>query len=217
MVARKKVIGFFVLLIVLYTLFAWPNPTVESAYSRGFVKCAEFLMRVDRDPPTDGGPPKGVYGTDAIVWLSSEYDKDRERDVRFLTVNRLNGRGVENEVTSSRHVGYMPAAVFLALVLATPVRWKRRVMALILGLVLVHVFVAARLAMILVHKFHGDDSYCLFHWDSPWDTVLEVAFRLTAVVPASIYVVPLIIWIAVTFRREDWETLLSRFQPGESD
>ncbi len=215
MVARRKVIFFFVGLAILYTLFAWPNATVEEAYSRGFVKCAEWLMGVDRDAVIDGGPPDGVYGTDAIVLLYSEYDQDPQHDVRFLIANRSNGRGLQNEKTSSRHLGYMPAAVFLSLVLATPIHWKRRVFALGVGWALVHVFVAARLAMILLHKFHGEEAYCLFHWERPWSVILNVTYHLTSVVPASIYVVPLIIWITVTFRREDWDSLLSRFQQGE--
>ena len=94
---------------------------------------------------------------------------------------------------------------------------KPRVGGRVVGVVVGSGVGAARLALIVVRKLHGDETYCLFHWERPWSVMLNVTYHLTSVVPTSIYVVPLIIWITVTFRREDWDMLLSRFQRAESD
>ena len=67
--------------------------------------------------------------------------------------------------------------------------------ALLWGLTLVHAFIAVRFGFILLNIFHGDKPYALFHWGPPWDMILDESFIIIAEVPATIYVVPLMIWI----------------------
>ncbi|MEE9295748.1 MAG: hypothetical protein V3W34_12405 [Phycisphaerae bacterium] len=203
---RRHAIGFFVRLIVYYTILAWPWPAFEAGYGRLFAGIADGLLA--QDPRN---PSRGLLGSDGLVRVYCEYDKDPERDIHIVAGNRANKKFTDRNRTSSRHLGYMPAAVLIALVLASPVRWRRRLWALLWGLVLVHAFVVVRFAFILLSIFHGDQPYALFRWDPPWDRVLEEAFIIIAEVPATIYVVPLLIWIAVTFRRKDWEAVAGRF------
>ncbi len=212
---NRRAVTFFVGVIVLYTLFAWPWRAPAEAYSRAFASFATTVLGVE-----PGGKPEGIYGTNAVVLVYSKYDEDPERDINIV-IGNLAARQSPDSITaaphtSSRHLGFMPAAALAALVLATPISWTRRLWALLWGMLCVHMFVAGRFACILVMFFHGDRPYCLYRWDPPWDRVLAEASNIIAVVPATTYVVPLIIWIGVTFRREDWESILDRFPPADT-
>lgn len=204
---RRSAIWFFIKVIVLYAAFAWPFPAVEAAYSRGFAAATEWVLGVDRN-----GPPGGVLGTEGIVLVYSKYETDPEHDINIVVGNTSNLQGSDKPKTSSRNLGYMPTAVLAALVLATPIAWKRRWISLVMGLLAVHLFIAMRVALVLVKLFHGDAGYCLFRWSAPWDRALEEAFRIISEVPATTYVVPLILWLAVTFRRDDWDSLVAGLQ-----
>lgn len=206
MTARKRAIWFFVRLTVLYALFAFPWQPVEAGYSRVFAMCADGL--------TWGcWGQSGIFGSDALIRVYAGFDEDAERDINIVAGNKSTGAGTDKIRTSSRHLGYMPAVVLIALILATPIPWTRKLWAVLWGLLWVHLFVLLRFALLVVMIFHGDNPYSLFHWPPPWDTVLDEGTNILTVVPATEYVVPLILWMAVTFRREDLEPLLGRFQP----
>ena len=207
---RRSVVGFFVRLFVYYTILAWPWQALEAGYGRLFAGVADGLLS-----PDERNPDRGLFGSDGAVRVYCEYDQDPKRDIHIVAGNLRNETGTDKTRTSSRHLGYMPAVVLIVLVLASPVVWHRRLWALLWGLILVHAFIAVRFGFILLSIFHGDKPYTLFRWDPPWDTFLEEAFIIIAEVPATIYVVPLLIWIAVTFRRADWEALAGRF--GSTD
>ena len=66
-----------------------------------------------------------------------------------------------------------------------------------------HVFVLLRFAFVLLESFHGSEPYCLFQLHPPWSRIFRLSFNVIAVVPATTYLVPLVIWVLVSFRRSD--------------
>ena len=111
---------------------------------------------------------------------------------------------------SSRYVGYLPTATLIALVIATPTPWSRRWRALFWGLVLVNGFVGVRVAIGLVVGFR---EVGLFVYGPFGKTVVDLAYKAVAVSPVTSCVVPALIWILVTFRREDFDTVLRKRRP----
>lgn len=105
----------------------------------------------------------------------------------------------------SRLVGYMPMVSLVAFVLASPISWKRRRRALLLGLALVSAFVAVRMAIPILRDFSNPDALQVFHPGTFTRRLLEIAERALLRAPASFFVVPIFLWILVAFRREDWE------------
>lgn len=110
-------------------------------------------------------------------------------------------------VHSARLTGYLPTIEVIALVLATPLPWRRRLRALGWALGGVQLFVALRLLLALVHYFNGTEPWSLYALGAPASRLLAAAFELLVVSPTPSFVVPVVIWMAATFRRGDWERL----------
>ncbi len=74
-------------------------------------------------------------------------DADAWADTLLVGIHRPTGaRAFEVSVPMWRR-GFLPTAVLAALVLATPIAWRRRVLALVAGLVLLDAFVLAQLGI----------------------------------------------------------------------
>jgi hypothetical protein len=128
-----------------------------------------------------------------------------------LVLTRKGPPEVRGRATNDSHlVGYLPTVSLIALVIATPIAWKRRRRALLWGLVLVTIFVLLRMAIPIWRDFSRPDALQVYHPGPAARWVLGIAERALLSAPASWFVVPILIWVVVAFRREDWILL----QPG---
>lgn len=143
----------------------------------------------------------GPVGDNGLVQLLPPGD-DSLRDVEFVLRRRDSLNGAKKSI-SSRYSGYVPTVIVIALILATPVAWKRRRRALFWGLLLSQVFVWFRVGLSVYGLFVTRDSIRLV---SPGPFLTEtVRFVMRLVASSSVFsiVAALLIWILVTFRRED--------------
>ncbi len=196
---RRHAVRFFVLLVGLCVLFMWPWPALEAAYGRLFARCGNRLIEA-------AGGDSGLLGTTGAAKLVADYEGDPQHDIQIGSLNfakRGEKDWLSSKRTSSRHLGYMPAVTLIALVVASPIPWRRKLWALLWGLLLVHLFVVLRFGFVLLEAFHGGEAHCLFQFDPPWEGLFRLLFNVIAVVPATTYLVALVVWIAVSFRRDD--------------
>ncbi|MAB80464.1 MAG: hypothetical protein CMJ89_14015 [Planctomycetes bacterium] len=133
-----------------------------------------------------------------------EREGDEELDIALRLEKRGSGVWAEME-TNSRLIGYLPTVSLIAFVLATPIPWKRRRKALLQGLLLVSLFVALRMAIPLWRDFSRPDALQVYHPGPPGRWFLGILERAFLNAPASWFVVPIFVWVAVAFRRADWE------------
>lgn len=207
-VVRKRVTQFFGSLVVLYGLAIVPWPGGEQSYARAFARCADYLA-------SDVWKGAGVFRSGGQVRVYALTDQEREKtpthDLKLVCGRMRSGQPAltEKPRTSARHLGYMPTVVTVSLILSTPLAWRRRLGALLLGLLCVHGFILIRFGLLVARIFHGEDPHCLYYLEAPWNSILVVTYYLAASVPATAYVVPIFIWVAVTFRRRDWEAFVS--------
>jgi hypothetical protein len=107
----------------------------------------------------------------------------------------------------SRSLGWVPTAFTAALILATPVPWRRRVGSFIGGMILVHLFILFSLATWIWEK---SPDLSLATYPLWWQRIVaETEYALITQLGAS-FSVPLVIWILVTFRRADAERFAFR-------
>lgn len=194
----RRVARFLLLLVVIYALLVAPWPGLAKGYATLFRAAGEYLF--------------GSIGSEG--WASFEplaVGEGIEDTAITLTHERVPGRGGQILI-SSWYTGYVPTAVVVALVLATPIRWPRKWKALLWALLLIHVFVALRLGLPIYRGFCLDDEFRQFSLSPLQLKVLEQTIAALRRAPASLFVVPVFIWIAVTFRRADLEALGS---PGK--
>lgn len=217
----KRVAVFAFLVLVFYTLLTWPWPSWESRYGSWFRAGGnavfsrfwfwpqgnvEFLnlrsptLFDDIDAVTPGNLPK-------------QFKPPQPDDVLQDTLMVLMNNDVPGSIgvlrTSSRPIGFWPTAVFLSLLLATPIRWRRKLIALVVGLVLVQGFVAFRVTVLLLKGGFADPAkkYALFQPSPFWRDVWRRAGEVFADNPTFAFVVPVFIWLTVVilvqwFRRE---------------
>ena len=100
----------------------------------------------------------------------------------------------------SGSVGWVPTALTIALVLATPIPWPRRLTALAGGLVLIHFFIFFTLQTWI---WNNSSDVSLMTLSDFWQNVTDqLDYALMNQIGAS-FSVPVVIWILVTFRRQD--------------
>lgn len=128
------------------------------------------------------------------VWFERPEDADDRHDTQIAVVEPKERVKRATKISSRRH-GYMPTIFLLALTMATPVAWPRRLRYALWGLLWVNLYVAIKLALIPTAYGSVDPS-------GSW-TVAGILRRLFWVVGASSVgwmLVPLLIWAILTFR-----------------
>lgn len=196
MQSRARRIAGFVLhfgLVYGVLVLAWPvlRPVYRAFYcalGNALFEGGEGSVRFQVAPPQAN--PGGEMDIDLVM------SKRSAPEVR--------GRMKNN----SRMVGYMPTVCLVAFVLASPIPWKRRRRALLLGLGLVTAFVALRMAIPIVRDFSNPNALQVYHLGAFGHWLLGVVNRALLSAPASLFVVPILIWVLVAFRSEDWELVL---------
>jgi hypothetical protein len=201
MMTGRRLGGFVGLLLLYYIgLAVIPRPVFRQSYARGFRAATGALFGYF--------PPNGLTRFEAPDIATTIQDSA----VRFK--NRRTGMVSPPIGFSAWLMGYLPLAALVALTLATPVPWSRRWKALGWGVLWIHVFVLLRVFTLVLFGFCGPPPVGLFYPGPFWAQVIEITSNIIGVSPVTTFVVPILIWIVVCFRREDWESILA---PGSTD
>jgi hypothetical protein len=190
MITRAQIITFFALLALINALLLIPWPWWTDAYARGFRNAANVLFdsigsqgRVQFEP---GENPAAIEESQVVL--------------------RNLGSGAKARMAfSCRLTGWLPTALTAALIMATPLPWRRRIAALVAGLVLVHVFIAVRVWILLIKVFSAPDTLAVY---SPAPLVRGLVSALADVISISLigaFLGPLVIWMLVAFLRSAWD------------
>ena len=105
---------------------------------------------------------------------------------------------------SSWYYAYVPLTMILALTLATPIPWKRRLRALILGSIIMFVLIMLGQMLIVYDKLTGVPIASPVQVSQAWDRIIATAASIFAELPGSFFI-PIIVYALATFRR--WELI----------
>ena len=193
MLPGKGLVGFAGRLLIFFGLLAWvPWPGFEAGllFRQGYFSfvgtSASFLF--------------GSSGPQTVILFGPTAKGDKTTDIDAIVYGPGFG-GWQGHIDVWRG-GYLPTVEVVALILATPIPWRRRWKALLWGLLGAHVFVAARVGITLL--FATSLLRMGFFADvSPfWPKAMAVTYDVCMSLAAS-WVVPIFIWILATFRRAD--------------
>ncbi len=107
---------------------------------------------------------------------------------------------------NTRSIGWVPTALTVALIVATPIPWRRRGWALFGGLVLVHAYI---LFSVQAWIWNNSTSLALLTLSNFGKQVVDdLDYTLIEQLGAS-FAVPVLVWILVTFNGHD-------LRPGEA-
>lgn len=121
-----------------------------------------------------------------------------------IHVGRRRDPGYTNVTFRSRFVGYLPMALFLALVLSTPIPIGRRLHALWKGGLAIDAYVLLRTGLLVLkgwteHRSHCSASHAAFWSSGWWDQLLDKTVAILVLEPSMYILVPGLVWLAVTF------------------
>lgn len=188
---RGAVFGFLLRFAVVFGVLIAPWPGWDPAYAAYFQSFGRMIFggsdgpRVVEFAPNKGGSPQ----LDTVVTIENR--------------DRLDSRGqvpARQMELDSRSLGWVPTALTVALVAATPIPWRRRLVALASGLVLIHLFIFFTLEAGI---WNNSADLSLTTLSGFWrSAAAELEYVLVTQIGAS-FSVPVVIWILVTFRRQD--------------
>jgi hypothetical protein len=190
---HNPAIGFLCRFVLIYGLLILPWPGWNGVYSHYFQALGRVAFSRDHD---------------RCIILFQDYHTQQgysPLDTKMVMGNRdtidSNGRGLSSTIDlDTRSIGWIPTALTAALILATPVPWRRRCWALLWGLLLVQGFILFCLQTWIWKASPGISLSIL----SPfWQGIADdLEYTLINQLGAS-FSVPVLIWIVVTFRLED--------------
>ena len=184
-------LGFLLRFVVVFGLLIAPWPGWNEGYAQYFRAFGQWTFGQDNGP--------------RVVIFAADDQAGSTLDTRISLGNRelldANGKGlIKRTEINTRSIGWVPTALTIALVAATPVPWRRRVLALAAGLLLVHVFIFFSLQTWIWNNSPDVSLLTLSHF---WKTVTdELAYAFMNQLGIS-FTVPVLIWVLVTFKRQD--------------
>ena len=193
---RGPALRFLLRFLVIFGLLIAPWPGLNQAYSRYFQSLGQMVFGASGDGPRKVviEPSSGKRaGLDTLIILQNTAltMSDGRKDLRA-------------EEIDSRSIGWVPTALTIALVLATPIPWTRRLTALAGGLVLIHLFIFLSLQSWI---WNNSPSVSLLTLSSFWQRAADALnYALMNQLGIS-FTVPVVIWTLVTFRRQDEDAL----------
>lgn len=178
MLRQTSILRFCLIVLAVFLLLMLPWPGLRRGYARVFQTLGDLTFLVSPEAVEFQAHRSGIDAYDTRI----EYTKS--------------GQPGWSRLVDSRVGGYVPTALFLSLVIATPLTRRRRRRALLWGGLMLHAYIYARLGMLLL-------------WATPptswWEgTLFYLSVQLNY--ESTIYAtVPVIIWLLVSFPDCRWE------------
>ena len=187
---------FLLRFVVIFGLLIAPWPGLNEAYSHYFQSLGQMVFN-----------PAGE--TQRMVIFSPASGRIPGMDTRLTLENSeladASGKGlVKRTEIDTRSIGWVPTALTMALVLATPIPWMRRLTALAGGLVLIQLFIFFSLQAWVWNNSADLSLLTLSNFEQR--VIDELDYALMNQLGIS-FTVPVLIWAIVTFRRQDQDVL----------
>jgi hypothetical protein len=200
MLQHKGITSSALLLLVSFSLLIIPWPGLPEAYSSVYCAVGTTLF--------------GNAGQGISVSLRAKETPDGRIDteIHLRSSNPPGGTFAPHNARS----GYVALAELIALVIATPVSWSRRMKALVAGVVLVNLFVLFRLGVVVLEGLVACPVWTIIELGTSGSMVLRATVEVVAKSPTLSFVIPALIWMLVTLRRGDVDTLMARLRPADA-
>ncbi len=190
---RKLILGFLLRFGLIYGLLIAPWPGWSELYSEGFRAVGNAVF----------GSSEGQR----LLYFEAHRETRglASLDTRIVRGNRAladsTGKGTGQMLgIDPRSIGWTPTALTIAFIAATPIPSRRKVGALIWGLLWIHAFI---LFSVWVYIWNSSTEVSLVTLSPFWKEFADnLQYTLITQMGVS-FSVPVLIWILVCFRRED--------------
>lgn len=182
---RKALILFFVLVAVVYGVLLIPWPGVLSGYRAAVAgTCNIFFRRI--------GDGRITFET----MVAPTLDKDTE-------VVLKNAAGSTGKMNINARRMYLPTAFTVALIVAAPIPWRRKLAALGLGFILISAFLGFGVWLKLLYGLSEPRGLAAVSLGPSIRRFIMVLIKIMTMSPVTPYIAALLVFVLVTVRRED--------------
>jgi hypothetical protein len=226
MLPPKLIVRFTVLVVVFYALLMIPWSGLERGYAGVFRAGGDALFSrfwfwpsgrvrfLDLQSPTLAEDLAAAIGHE-LPPHAKIAQPEGVKDTLMVLMKSHSGT-IGQLRTGSRYIAYEPMAAVIALSLATPIVWRRRVWVLAWGLFWVHIFIALRLSLTLGGEFFNPaKKYALGHASPFWLDLLKRLEEVFSDNPTATLVVAMFIWLVAVVGLFGWSAWRSK--PAASD
>lgn len=230
MCRARPILGFLCRFVIVFGLLVAPWPGWPETYALCLQKSATTIFGaygsksiITIDYGKGNQPLKVVFGSfssKGIVAFTRNPAGEKRVNTVLDTIIYVGNREQAMDVIhggptaainfSSRTMVYLPTALVIALILATGIGWRRRLCALVWGLVWIHVFTVFLLGLMIVMIICAHPELGLFEVSPFWQKVVSLLYEFFFVRFGALSATAVLIWIIVTFRRDDWIKILGQ-------
>jgi len=191
---------------VIYGLLIVPWPAWRQAYSSYYQALGDWVFVGDSgkrfvhfEPNTENVWPKNF---DTLIVVANRDQIDAQGKGPLIQLG-----------LDTRQMGWIPTALFLALALASPLTWSRRISASLGGLLLLHVYMVMSLG---IYIWNESTRLSLATLGPGWKQIAEDIETTVIANPVGLnLLVPLSIFVFVTIReKKQWLILLEAAYPN---
>lgn len=194
MLRSKTLLLFLLKALIIYGLLSAPITFYDATYGQFFRKVAEVFFSKFRE---NGFVKFKEWKEPAITHVNiGSYALVRPDGTSKTVTNDIN----------TRYLGYIPTILLIALVISSPVSWKRRLIALAAGLILVTLLVIFKQWISLLWLCDQYPWLQLTNFSDTGRKLLNFTYRFISVSSSSVLYFVVAIWLLVTFRVEDFKT-----------
>lgn len=183
LLGRRIIPAFLARFVIVFGLLMAPWPGVFRAYAPAYRATGNLLF--------------GSFGTQGTVQLRDAARRDPHHDTELVLRNWQTD--AEKVYAGSSMKAYEPTAFLTALILATPIPWRRRWRAAAWGLGIVCVYAALRTGVFLLFAFSGNDDLAVFSPGPLGRSVISFLYWVLGESYAGSLIVPLPIWAFLCF------------------
>lgn len=202
MLRSKTLLLFLLKAIVIYGLLSAPFSYFDETYGKFYRKVATASF--------------GKFRETGVVLFSEMKDPvmTHTNMANYLLVLPNGTYDTAAIDINTRILGYLPTILLIALVLASPVPWKRKLFALVTGLILVMLLILFKHWISLLWLSEQNPFLKLTHFTGLSKKILTFvnAFISTYSFTVPYFVVG--IWLLVTFRVEDLKVIRQKTKKG---
>jgi len=195
----KAVLSLLCWFVPVYTLFIIPWPGSRDFYGSYLRSAAKLVLAQNNS--------RRILRFDEVPVSK----RNRNLDTRITVANReqldANGSGRAVMLDLDSHgVGWVPTALLIALVVATPVSWARRSWALAGGLLVIHAVILFSIQVYIWNQSDTASGLDLIALTPFWKTIVSGLEETLVTQLGASFIIPVLIWILATFRVEDLRT-----------
>ncbi len=195
MQSNRRIIFFLLKALVICLVLAMPLKSFDEAYGKFYRALnSKLLGKIQTGGFVRYSPGKKAYLTHVNIWNQKQVKPNGKVDSAKADVN-------------TRYRGYLPTVLLIALVLASPVPWRRRLLALFTGFILVTLLVLFKAWLGIAEICRENQWLDLVHYSGFREWLFELSSRIFFQSTGTVFYFVVAIWVLVTFRKNDLQLM----------